>query len=634
MAITICDIEADGFLDVVTKIHCISVYYQDSDGKWCIKSTTDYEEMRRYFLKENQTIVMHYGVCYDIPVVELILGIKLPKSVSIIDSCAVSFVLFPERTRKKIGHSLESFGVDFGVPKKPIDDWENLPVTEYIERCEQDIRINLRLWLDQWDYLCNIYNGDFVTIKKFLAYLTFKMECLRDQERIKVKIDLNTLEENFQYFTKLREDKIKELQQAMPKRPVISKKKPPAGGLYKKDGSLSVSGESWLEVLKLNGLPEDYQGEVNHVVSWEEPNPQSVDQVKDWLYSMSWEPQTFEARKNSKGEVKEVPQINIKERLCPSVELLIAKDPAVELLAGLGIIKHRLGILKSFQKNHKDGYVIAGASAFTNSLRYQHISPIANLPKYTGDKDIKDGFYIRGIIVAPEGYEICGADVMSLEDRVKQCLIYDYDEQYVKDMMTPDFDPHLDLAVSAGALTLEQANAHKKGEANYKTERHVYKTGNYSCQFGAGAAKIAKTLGLTVSEGKKIHAAYWKRNKAIKEVERDSKVITVRDQMWLLNPLNGFYYSLRNTKDIFSLLCQGGGVYIFDKWLYNMRIKGIVPALQYHDEKMSYNVKNEEERQRIKKIIKDSMMSVNTELALKREMDVDVQFGETYASVH
>jgi len=634
MSLTICDIEADGFLDVITKIHCISVYYQDSEGAWKIKSTTDYDEMRRYFLKESQTIVMHYGVCYDIPAVKKILGIDLPKSSRVIDSCAVSFALYPDRTKKKIGHSLESWGETFGVPKKPINDWENLPISEYILRCEQDIRINLRLWLDQWTYLCEIYNGDVDKVKKYCAYLTFKMECLRDQEAIKLRIDVNRLKEHLELFQKMRLEKIEELRKAMPKVPVISKRNKPKS-LYKKDGSLGSLGESWFKLLKDNDLPEDYEGEVHLIIGYDTPNPQSVDQLKDWLYSVGWIPETFEARKNTKGEISEVPQINIKENLCPSVYRLIKKEPAIEHLAGLGIIKHRLGVLKAFEKNHVDGYVVAGASAFTNTLRLQHISPIANLPKYTGTKDIQDGYYIRGLLIAPEGYEICGSDMSSLEDRVKQLFLFPYDEQYVRDMMIEGFDPHLDLAVSGGALTQEQAEAHKRGEENHKETRHIYKTGNYTCQFGAGAPRIAKTLNISLSEAKKVHTAYWSRNKGIKLAAADSKVITIRDQMWLLNPINGYYYSLRNLKDVFSVLCQGGGVYIFDMWLYNMRKKGIIPALQYHDEKMSYVKKGiAGERERVTAILKDSVKLVNEQLNLARDMDVDVQFGEDYSQTH
>jgi hypothetical protein len=634
MTISICDIEADGFLDTITKIHCISVYYQDSEGNWIIKSTTDYEDMRRYFLKENQTIVMHYGVCYDIPAVKKILGVELPKSSKVIDSCAVSFALYPDRTKRKIGHSLESWGENFGVPKKAIDDWENLPIEEYILRCEQDIRINLRLWQEQWSYLCEIYDNDHAKIIKYCYYLTFKMECLRDQEQVKVRISLDRLKENLEFFNKMREEKIEELRKVMPRVPSKVKRVKPKV-MYKKDGSLSAVGEKWMTMLNSCNLPQDYEGVIEEVVSWSEPNPQSVDQLKDWLVSLGWVAETFESRKNTKGEIKEVPQINIKENLCPSVERLIEKEPAIEHLSGLGIIKHRLGVLKAFDRSHVDGYVVAGASAFTNTLRLQHISPIANLPKYTGDKDIRDGYYIRGLLIAPDGYEICGSDMKSLEDRVKQLFLFPYDEQYVRDMMVEGFDPHLDLAVSGGALTVEQAEAHKSGEENYKEIRHIYKTGNYTCQFGAGAPRISKTLGISLSEAKKVHEAYWSRNKGIKLAANASKVITVREQMWLLNPINGYYYSLRNTKDIFSVLCQGGGVYIFDMWLYHMRQKGVIPALQYHDEKMSYIKKGlEGERALVTAILKNSVGLVNKQLNLDRDMDVDVQFGDDYSQTH
>lgn len=634
ISLTICDIEADGFLDTITKIHCISVYYQNSEGKWCIKTTTSYDDMKKYFLKEGQTIVMHYGVCYDIVAVKKILGIELPKSSKVIDSCAVSFALYPDRTKRKIGHSLESWGETFGIPKKPIPDWKTLPIEEYIERCEQDIRINLRLWLDSWTYLCEIYDNDFDKILKYCAYLTFKMECLRDQEEIGVRIDLDRLDKHLEYFNSMRAEKLEELKKAMPKVSVEAIRTKPKN-MTKKDGSLSIAGEKWMTLVRGCGLENDYDGNIKEIINKEEPNPQSVDQVKKWLFSLGWIPKTFEQRKNTKGEVNEVPQINIKENLCPSVEKLLEVEPAIEHLQGLGIIKHRLGVLKSFAKNQKNGYVIAGASAFTNTLRLQHISPIANLPKYTGDMDISDGYYIRGLLIAPEGYEICGSDMSSLEDRVKQLFLFPYDEQYVRDMMIEGFDPHLDLAISAGALTKEQAEAHKKGEENHKGIRHIYKTGNYTCQFGAGAPRIAKTLDISLQEAKKVHSAYWERNKGIKLASADSKVITVREQMWLLNPINGFYYSLRNEKDIFSVLCQGGGVFIFDMWLYNMRQKGVIPALQYHDEKMSYVKKGVEgERGRITSILKDSVKLVNRQLSLVRDMDVEVQFGDDYSQCH
>ena len=44
---------------------------------------------------------------------------------------------------------------------------------------------------------------------------------------------------------------------------------------------------------KRMGLPLHFDGEVEVIKKWEDPNPNSTDQVKDWLYSLGWEPCTF-----------------------------------------------------------------------------------------------------------------------------------------------------------------------------------------------------------------------------------------------------------------------------------------------------------------------------------------------------
>jgi len=58
---------------------------------------------------------------------------------------------------------------------------------------------------------------------------------------------------------------------------------------------------------------------------------------------------------------------------------------------------------------------------------------------------------------------------------------------------------------------------------------------------------------------------YWKRNKSILDVENALKIKQIGTQMWLLNPISKFWYSLRSDKDKFSTLNQGTGSYIFDR---------------------------------------------------------------------
>lgn len=667
MKISIFDIEANGLMDA-TKIHILSVYYKDNNGMWQIKSTRDYDEMRKYFLKP-QVLVGHYVKLYDIPVVERILGIKIPKETKVVDTCGLSWALYPEMN----AHGLEEWGVHFGVPKvkvaeetwKGLSDedlnfivrWEKGQYTLNVElgrayyeeisaykiwheelmkeRCEQDIRINLELWDKIMAYLKLIYQDTPEVIGKYINYLMFKMDCLRHQEELKLDIDMPKVLENMNYFLPQKDEKEEELKQYMPKVPVKTKRTKPKK-LYTKNGDLTKLAEKWFDLLELGNYPQDYDETVEIISGYEEPNPNSPVQVKEWLLSLGWKPIIYKQSTLASGEVSNNPQVRDADRnLCKSVLALIKEHPSVEVLDGLTVITHRLGVLKSFvNAANEQNKVIAGASGFTNTLRLKHVKPIANLPKVLKERSIRDGRYIRECIIAPKGYKFCGSDMSSLEDRMKQHYIYPYDPTYVQDMMTPDFDPHLDLAVSAGALTAEQADAHKKKEADYGEERHNYKTANYSCIYGVGALTLSKTLNISVSKAKKIIEAYWERNWSVKKLASDQFVKTVEGQMWQLNPVNGFYYSLRYDKDRFSTLNQGGGTYIFDTWVYNLIKQGVIPVMQYHDEMLSVVLDDEKEIERTTAVVKGAVQKVNRQLSLLREMDVDVQYGYSYAEVH
>ena len=115
-----------------------------------------------------------------------------------------------------------------------------------------------------------------------------------------------------------------------------------------------------VELLEEYGLPEGYNGEVTVVKGAEDANPNSTDQVKDWLKSLGWKPCTYKYNKNKEtGEEKKVEQVRKNGELTESVKLLIEKNPAVATLEGLTIIQHRLGIFNGFVECEQDGYLRA-----------------------------------------------------------------------------------------------------------------------------------------------------------------------------------------------------------------------------------------------------------------------------------
>ena len=133
------DVEADNLLDDATKIHCLSY---TSDGV-NYDTLFDYNDMRDLVMSQ-RGLIGHNIVRYDAPLLEKLLGIKL--EARLFDTLPMSWVLNYTRAGNK--HNLDAFGEDFGVPKPEINDWVNLTQEEYAHRCEEDVKINVRLWRD------------------------------------------------------------------------------------------------------------------------------------------------------------------------------------------------------------------------------------------------------------------------------------------------------------------------------------------------------------------------------------------------------------------------------------------------------------------------------------------------------
>ncbi len=151
--IYIYDIETNGLLDDATKIHCLSICWRDSNGNIKTKSTTDYGEMRKFFLNKNITRVGHNITLYDERVVSKLLNIDtLQSKDQIIDTLPLSWYLYPEEKK----HGLGIWGDKFKTPKVEIKDWKNLTSEEYIKRCEQDTKINLKLFENELYQLSQI----------------------------------------------------------------------------------------------------------------------------------------------------------------------------------------------------------------------------------------------------------------------------------------------------------------------------------------------------------------------------------------------------------------------------------------------------------------------------------------------
>ena len=608
----IFDIETDG-LDA-NLIHVLS--WTEDNGK-TVQSTNDYDEMRELLCRAD-TLCGHNIIGFDIPVVERLLGIKV--KAKLIDTLGLSWYLEPNRMQS---HGLDAWGSSLGIKKPKIDDWENLSYEDYKHRCEEDVKINAKLWHRLSDKLKQLYSTDTEAITN---YISFKLQCAADQAALGWRLDVDAAEELHARLVEEKEKKEFTLSKTMPKRPITKVMNPPKV-LYNKNGAVSKKGEAWFALLRKHRLPQTTTQPVTVLEGYEDGNPNSVPQIKEWLHSLGWNPKTYKfVRDKVTGEERKIEQVRDGSELCESVKALADVDPAVELLDGLTVLTHRIGIVAGFLECHKDGWLKAEIAGLTNTLRFKHRKPLVNLPGV--DKPL--GAEIRGLLLAPAGEALCGCDMVSLEDTTKRHYMQPIDPAYVEQMEQPGFDPHLDLALHAGAVTAEQIADHNAGKINLTPLRKNFKAANYACTYGVGATTLSRQTGLPKKEASKLITAYWQRNHAVQKIADDQKIKLVGRETWMLNPVSGFWHNLRSDKDRFSTLNQSTGVYVFDNFVALIKNRGVRVIGQFHDEVIIPT----DDATATAEALKSAATALNQKLKFNVELKIDYSFGNTYADVH
>ena len=149
MKTLVYDIEADGLLDTVSKVHCIVISEVNSEvyhrhfGEQGIAMALD-------TLSKADYIIAHNQIGYDLRVLEkLYPTFKRPPLSKIIDTLVLSRLAYPDRPG---GHSLEAWSKYFierglSVPEKyMINNWTDQTLEEYLERCGTDVMINTKVY--------------------------------------------------------------------------------------------------------------------------------------------------------------------------------------------------------------------------------------------------------------------------------------------------------------------------------------------------------------------------------------------------------------------------------------------------------------------------------------------------------
>jgi hypothetical protein len=478
------DIEGDSLSP--TKIWCLSLSEIDDMGN-DLRSWTEvgYDFMRGFISNPDNTLIMHNGCSYDKPAMAKILGV--PFLASIIDTLAISWYLEP----KRVTHGLASHGEELGVPKVVVDESEwigvlsdtkgqdieedgvlkdyDTRVQEHLERmvhrCEEDVKIQRLLWKKQWKHLSLLY-ASAEEAMHCVRYLTFKMECAALQEDVKWRLNKPDCEA---LHGELLTEQIASKQQLfdiMPRVDTFGTKFRPKK-YFKLDGSISALGLKWQVFCDKSGIAYTHADPVKFVNGSKDPNPGSHQQVKAYLYSLGWEPTIFDYKRDKEtGGVRKIPQIKNKEtgELCPNIQSMLVTYPNLICLETLSVVTHRLVIINAFLANVDDeGFLQALIQGLTNTLRFKH-KVLLNIPSLRKPY----GARIRGLLIARSvKYELCGSDMCSLEDRVKQHFMMPYDPEYVEEMSAEGYDPHMAISLEAGMVSADEVAFYKWYKASH-----------------------------------------------------------------------------------------------------------------------------------------------------------------------
>lgn len=139
MNIAYFDIETNGLLPDVTKFH-VGIIVDNTGITKYTDAAVMVDELDKYDL-----IVGHNCLCYDLPALMRLTG-KYPSTAGVFDTCVVSRLLWPDRTKHPAGgSSLEAWGNHLGNPKKQHADFSEYS-DSMVEYCIQDVSITKMIY--------------------------------------------------------------------------------------------------------------------------------------------------------------------------------------------------------------------------------------------------------------------------------------------------------------------------------------------------------------------------------------------------------------------------------------------------------------------------------------------------------
>lgn len=479
--VCVFDIEADGLLDTVTKIHC--GVFMDLATQKVTKFTPTQMEAMLSFMDGCDVLIGHNVIGYDFPALKKVLGYEYQGKK--VDTLVMSRLLYPKRMLpfhakdKKAGpHSLYAWGVRVGVDKPEHHDWENYSEA-MLHRCSEDVVINVKVYKE----LLKEAKGG-VWRNAFL--LTFRLfENLQLQEDYGWMVDRNHMERCVKQLDKWIERIDRVISPNLPNILVVDEDKIKGEYRYVKEpflksGQYSKKINEYCLNVGLDPGMRPIAGSFSRI-SFRKVDLNSNAETKDYLLKLGWEP--LEWNTNDEGE-----------RTSPKMD---KNDPFEGIDGKLGKLvvkrvqcRQRQSIIVGLMKLIRpDGSISSVVNNLTDTARATHRN-IVNIPK-------AGSFYgkqMRQIFVARPGMVLVGTDSDSCQLRMLGARMGD--PAYITALTTGDKAKGTDLHSLTKAIS-------------GVISRDIAKNVIYCLLFGGGDTKLGKTA-LMPGKGAELRAKLYK----------------------------------------------------------------------------------------------------------------------------
>lgn len=623
----IVDFETDGLLDTLTKVHCMVAYNTITDKYMSIDCTQkDYISRIIDFLTICPEISCHNGIEFDLQILKKLYNYEYKGKY--FDTLLGSRILWPDIDMAKYSdelskiksvknpHSIESWGIRFGISKPKHEDWTKFS-PEMLHRCKEDVRIQTQLYLKIQEKI-----KELQAINKHIdLQLTFSIE----------HETWNLIEKQCAYGwyfdDKLAFDLVEELtntiniieNQLIPKLPMqLEQPYDVPCKAFKANGQITKFAAEWVK-------EKQYQvyGDFSRI-KIEKFNLRSSNQLKVYLLSKGWEPEEYNFKKDKHNKAvkdKYHKQINTSAKLPDTIEKweTVAReigDETITLIAEHHKAAHRRSQIQGLIKNmnltdHRiHGKVIACG---TNTARMRH-SVIVNIPK--AKLNVYYGKQMRSLFTCPDDKVLLGIDAKALEARCEAHYVYPFDKE--------------------AALELIDGDIHTHNSKLFETDREHAKSGKYAILYGCSAGKLARTLNKPNSFAKKLYDNYWDGNPGLKKLKL--LVEQTYDNNGFLKGIDGRPLFIRYKHALLNTLFQSCGSIIM-KLAYNLLDKSLKQAILnyrylgfFHDEFIIEADPKDVEQ--IKELALKAMLESGKQLTINVPIEGDVKIGRTWADIH